>query len=112
KKVDPGEVGNKGQTALFAAAEGNSTEIVKKLLTYETVNVNQKINGKSALHHAILNENLEIVKELVSHGADIHVDSDDDTTLITALKNKELTIAKYLLHVGVSCSNPDVFEQL
>ncbi|XP_037666680.1 protein phosphatase 1 regulatory subunit 27 [Choloepus didactylus] len=58
-------------------------------------------SGLAALHEAVLSGNLECVKLLVKHGADIHQrDEDGWTALHIACSDGYTDIARYLISLG------------
>nr|XP_057906082.1 protein phosphatase 1 regulatory subunit 27 [Doryrhamphus excisus] len=60
-------------------------------------------SGMAALHEAVLTGNLEVVKLLVKHGADVHQrDEDGWTPLHMACSDSFPEIASYLLSIGAS----------
>jgi len=106
KKVDPSFVGPVGQTALYAAIYGGSSEIVNKLLSFEKVDVNQSCQGTSLLAHAVKKGHLEIVQTLLSRKADIELGEEELTPLIIALQEEQLEIADLLIDAKADCMNP------
>jgi hypothetical protein len=89
-----------GITALYAAVESNSLEIVKELLDKSDIDVNTKTaKGTTPLLRASLNGNLEIVKALLnSDEIDVNAaDKDGNTALFIASSKGNLEIVKALL---------------
>ncbi|XP_068607018.1 protein phosphatase 1 regulatory subunit 27b [Brachionichthys hirsutus] len=61
------------------------------------------LSGMAAIHEAVLSGNLECVKLLVHHGADIHQrDEDGWTALHMACSDGFPHIARYLLSLGAN----------
>ncbi|XP_072414314.1 transient receptor potential cation channel subfamily V member 6-like [Chiloscyllium punctatum] len=74
--VDPFEKGVMGETALHIAALYGSYEVATILLEEvpDLINVpatSELYEGKTALHIAVANENIHLVKELINRGADV-----------------------------------------
>jgi len=64
-------------------------------------NGRQRFNGKSPLHAAIGTGNIDLVRKLVEHGADInHIDIWGNTPLFEAGWKGDMAIAEYLLEVS------------
>jgi ankyrin repeat protein len=62
------------QTPLIVACKCGRAEVAKLLLGAAGVDTNKvDDDGMSAFHHAVLGNNLEIVRFLVNAGADCHV---------------------------------------
>jgi len=57
----------------------------------------------TALHQAVLDNNLAVVRILIGHGSDINqIDEDSWTPLHAACANGQADIAKFLLEAGAS----------
>ncbi|XP_062886809.1 transient receptor potential cation channel subfamily V member 6-like isoform X1 [Mobula hypostoma] len=74
--VDLFEIGAMGETALHVAAMHDSNKAVMALLQVAPELVNISVTGKlyegvTALHIAVANENVSLVKELIRRGADV-----------------------------------------
>lgn len=93
-----------GRTRLQIACDKGNMETAKRLIEEDGYDVNDQDNaGNTALHEAALNGHLNIVELLVSHGADINVQSYEmfkDTPLIDASANGHLPVVKFLLEHG------------
>lgn len=93
-----------GRTKLQVACDKGKYELAKKLIEEEKYDVNDQDNaGNTALHEAALNGHLDIVKLLVSNGAEVNIKSCEifqDTPLVDASANGHLQIVKYLLSKG------------
>jgi len=57
-------------------------------------------SGKTPLHYASLDGNLDIVKYLVNKGADVNVRDDRGNIPLDYVKQKDLDIRKYLKKNG------------
>ncbi len=70
--ADPAECDEKGRNALHMAAKFNSnTVVVNSLLKDEKIQIDQcDANGTTAMNHAVMASNTEIVKYLLDNGAD------------------------------------------
>ncbi|TRY78667.1 hypothetical protein TCAL_12824 [Tigriopus californicus] len=79
-------------------------EAVMGLLRRASIDIDiNRINsaGLSALHQAVLDNNLTVVKILINHGANINLkDADSWTPLHAACANGMADIAKFLLERG------------
>ncbi len=73
------------------------------------IDVNYKNEkGQTALYSASCQGNLEVVRFLVSKGADIEVPNNNNATaLMCAIWNKQLQTAKYLLDKGANSKHKD-----
>ena len=66
---------------------------------------------RNCLHEAACNENLELVKLLVDHGAKINAkDFQNETPLYKAVNNRRKNIAKYLLDKGADVSIKENYQ--
>jgi len=81
-------------------------EVIMKMLRRDSVSIDvDRINmaGMTALHQAVLDNNLVVVKILLHHGAEIDkVDIDSWTPLHAAAANGHHAIAKYLVSQGAN----------
>lgn len=93
-----------GRTRLQIACDKGKYDVAKKLIEEEHYDVNDQDNaGNSPLHEAALNGYLSIVKLLVSHGANVNIQSYEmfkDTPLVDASANGHLDVVQYLLKHG------------
>ncbi|KAL3229125.1 Protein HOS4 [Nakaseomyces bracarensis] len=93
-----------GRTRLQIACDKGKYDVAKKMIEEEDYDVNDQDNaGNSPLHEAALNGYLSIVKLLVSHGANVNIQSYEmfkDTPLVDASANGHLDVVKYLLKHG------------
>lgn len=89
---------NNGDTALMLAAY---LEKVSKLKALIAAGAKPNQSGWTALHYACVVGNLEIVKILLSHQADVNAETPNKTTsLMLAARRGELQIVKKLLEHG------------
>lgn len=87
----------------FASEKGNCT-LLKLLLLYTSMDLlnKQNNNGRTALWIACYKKHLNIVIELISHGADINiVDNENQSPLIIACQNNDIDIVESLLDFDV-----------
>jgi ankyrin repeat protein len=90
---------NLGSPLFLAAGEGK-LDAVRYLLD-EDANVNARETlGHTALAEAAYYGHVEVVKELLLHGADINAVSDDGTALDIAISRKNTAVADLLRHRG------------
>lgn len=76
-------------TALHAAAYAGRTEAAELLIKYEIdINKQGPYNGYTALHDAIWQDNLEIVKLLLKANADLSLLSNDGKSAMDFAKSK------------------------
>ena len=104
KHVDINQKNNEGATALCAAVAVQRHDLVKLLIDNEA-NVNQYCGTITPLILATDAGNLEIVKYLVDHGADVNAVENDDhkwSALIMAAEKGHLDIVKYLVEHGAN----------
>lgn len=101
-----------GNSALIFATRGNHTKMVG-LLTLHHAEVNvishlELLKGDTPLTIAVRNKNLEIVKMLISNGADVTVKNNyEETALKIAIKNRDIEIVKILIEAGVDLNKED-----
>jgi len=85
-----------GCTPLHVA---KTAEVAKRLTTQEGVRLNIEDNeGRSALHHAVLNRRLEVIKVLLEAGIDITIE--DDSGRKAAHHARDCPAAWWLLKYG------------
>lgn len=100
-----------GRTRLQIACDKGKYDVAKRLIEEEDYDVNDQDNaGNSALHEAALNGHLSIVKLLISHGANVNIQSYEmfkDTPLVDASANGHLDIVRYLLRHGADPTIPN-----
>ena len=94
---------------LFQALKQKDDEVVKKIIR-SGFNVNTKDNdGKTALHYAVANGNLEIINLLLNRGAKINAKAKDKRTPIWMLEtddeNLVMTILRLLISKGADVNH-------
>lgn len=97
--IDIEALDNISNNILLLAASNNQIDLVTRLLKMEIFDVNHKNqNGITALHFAILQENLEMVKMLVEYGADVELeDTGKSNAIAYAISKRNIDIMRYLL---------------
>ncbi|XP_048351097.1 ankyrin repeat domain-containing protein 49 [Sphaerodactylus townsendi] len=93
---------NNPDKLLLWAAEKNRLNTVQRLLSQNLAPVNVRDEDRyTPLHRAAYNGHLEVVRELIAHGADIHALTVDSwTPLHSACKWNNTKIASFLLQHG------------
>ncbi|XP_069058529.1 ankyrin repeat domain-containing protein 49 [Pleurodeles waltl] len=96
------KLSNDNEKLILWAAEKNRVATVKKLLSQSLVLVNVKDEDwYTPLHRAAYNGHLEVARELIAHGADVHaVTVDGWTPLHSACKWNNTKVASFLLQHG------------
>lgn len=72
-----------GHTLLMMACLRDQADLVAELLSRPGVNINLKVNGKTALHHAATMGNDQCAQLLLDAGADRHIRVDIDDSEFT-----------------------------
>lgn len=87
-----------GHSPLTLAAKLDLNNIVKALVeNYSNLNYQIPLNGNTALHFAVLNRNLEIVKILINSKANLDIKNKENKTPYNlALEHSLIDIYKYL----------------
>lgn len=87
-----------GHSPLTLAAKLDLNNIVKALVeNYSNLNYQIPLNGNTALHFAVLNRNLEIVKILINSKANFEIKNKENKTPYNlALEHSLIDIYKYL----------------
>lgn len=81
---------------------GNLNEL-KTAIVYEEINKLKDLKGRSLLFYALINEQEEIFKYLLSQGINPNlVDHSGETVLFEAIKKNKLALAKLLIEKGAS----------
>ncbi|NTV13732.1 MAG: hypothetical protein HGA96_07370 [Desulfobulbaceae bacterium] len=99
----------KGESSLHFAARGNNAEILKKLIRSGAKVDIKSHAGQTPLMVAVINNKINMVKELVANGADINIiETEHGTTpFMQASLQKNYDIAEYLLKIGANKDTPD-----
>ena len=105
---------------LHEAIRNNETDFIEKLFRYKFVkNVNATDNlGFTALHIAVLEKNLKVIKILIKHGAKVNVSSDEETLLpeIGSLIDRDSAKRTYYnltpLHIAALSGSKDIVRKL
>ncbi len=101
--------GDRGDTALIAAAGGGHIDIVKTLLAAGADVKKLNIEGRSALMAAALRGDEAIIKILLDSGADVKVkDQQGETALFDAVRYGHVGTVKLLLEAG---AEPNIHNQ-
>lgn len=76
--------------ALVRAAENNKYDVVSAILGAGPVHTNWHITGNknTSLHHAVMVNNVEMIKLLLKHNCDLSVENDDHETPIVMAANQ------------------------
>ncbi|MBE9535482.1 MAG: ankyrin repeat domain-containing protein [Proteobacteria bacterium] len=90
-------------TPLQDAVEKRHTEIMRLLLA-----AGADAKQKGLLHEAMHEDELEIVKLLLEHGADVNVDFNGETVLNHAVREGKVEAIKILLNAG---ANPNMLDK-
>jgi hypothetical protein len=97
---------------LHAPAGGGFVEVAICLVQEPGADVNQATNaGITALIYAVVHGNLDMVRCLVEHGADVDKcdeEGDKDTALLAAAKEGKLAIVRCLVELGASIEAVDI----
>ena len=87
---------------LHLAAKKNNFKAVQALLASGKFDVNEtNKTSQNALHYAVENDNIDLVKLLVKHGANVEF-ADDQSSLISIVidSNVDVEMAKFLIEKG------------
>lgn len=96
-----------GLTTLTLAARLGSTDLVQELLE-NGARVNKPgRNGWTAMHYAVDQEEMAMVRLLVRHKADLEVRVRGWTPLLMALRDRPLSLAEYLIRKGANVHAAD-----
>jgi len=95
------------QNSLHIAVWHSNTELVKFILSLDKVNINSKDKvGRTPLHYAARNGNLEIVELLIKYGAKVSSSSiTNEEPLHEAVYKGHLEVAKFLLDKGAKVNS-------
>ena len=98
-----------GWTGLICAVHYNKTEVAQYLLPLSDININDN-SGMTALHWACINNNVKIVKELISdQRMNINQkNNSNDTPVMIAVTSGRLEVVKLLFsHQGLNRNTRD-----
>lgn len=100
---------NYNNNELFDAVKNNDLETAKNLIVYKWMNVNEKNGaGETLIFYAVYNNNLEMVKLLVDHNADINVKTYyGKPLLLNCLRNNNNDIVRFLIEKGADVNIED-----
>ncbi|XP_006008508.1 ankyrin repeat domain-containing protein 49 [Latimeria chalumnae] len=96
------KLANKPEELMLWASEKNRLSTVKRLLSQNPLLINIRDEDKyTPLHRAAYSDHLEMVRELIGHGADVHARTVDGwTPLHSACKWNNTKVASFLLQHG------------
>ncbi len=91
----------------YEAEDGNAT--VVNLTLYLGANVNADDNGRTPLMFAVQNWNVDVVRTLIAHHADVNAKYEEDgtTALMTAASDGQMTMVKALINAGADVNAHD-----
>ena len=93
---------------IFDAVREGTVEDVKYFIEKKRVNINVKDDGYTLLHWAAMDDKIEVVKYLISVGADVNVkDNKYATPLHWAVHKGSLEIVKLLVSAGADVNAKD-----
>ncbi len=85
--VNRKESENKRNKAFFQAVKSERVSAVKKILDQGVdVNLKDDVLGNTALSHAVFAGNMEMIKMLLNHGSDPHIENNRGYNAIDAAK--------------------------
>ena len=88
------------QILIVTLIEHNMVDTLK-VITESSYNLNFLIRGQTPLHFAINNQNMDMVRILIEHNADLELDDHyKETALNCAVRKGSIDIIKYLLKQG------------
>jgi ankyrin repeat protein len=99
-------------TALMSAASAGHSNVVQLLLSHSSDVNRMNLNGYSALTEAIESERIDIVKLLITAGANVNLRNihDGNTPLIYALLTRNAEIVKELLELGAEVNTANSID--
>lgn len=94
---------------LVTALRSGNLEVVKEKFSRPGSQVNTPIqHGRSPLHIAVQAQKLDVMKYLVSKGADVNLaDEDECSPLYYAVMNENSNLVEYLLQMGADPDGED-----
>jgi hypothetical protein len=93
-------INSDGQTMLHRLAESNDAIGLALLLQYSANVKVSDVFGRQPIHIALEHEYCNIIKLLIVHGAECGTNSNGDTALHIAAKQRHFDLARYLLEHG------------
>ena len=107
-ELDRNDQRNKNQE-LFEAVKDNKLDLAETLITNKWLDVNEKNGvGETPIFFAVYNNNLEMVKLLVKHGAILDVITYcGSPLLLNCLRHKDNKIVKFLIDSGADVNVKD-----
>lgn len=107
-EVLSGAVAIQAEQPLIRAANDDDLQDLERLLTRDNVNVRDKNTGRTALEHAILNNNHEMVQVLLAAGADVNSrDRSKQTALMLLGSETTVEIVWDLINAGAKVNLRD-----
>jgi ankyrin repeat protein len=105
---------NYNDNELFVAVKNNDLELVENLITYKWMDVNGKNGtGETPIFYAIFNGNLDMIKLLMKHGADVNVIPYYGRPLLMyAFLTNDIDIITYLINNGAQINVTENGESL
>lgn len=86
-----------------------SLRICQEILN-KGIDINQSICGQTLTHGAIKSSNLELLKFLVEHGADLELRCTSEYNIITAAEKGNICVMQYLLDQGINIDQVSVYD--
>ncbi|HEX4899179.1 MAG TPA: ankyrin repeat domain-containing protein, partial [Pyrinomonadaceae bacterium] len=107
-EVLSGAVAIQAEQPLIRAANDDDLQDLERLLTRDNVNVRDKNTGRTALEHAVLNNNREMVQVLLAAGADVNSrDASKQTALMLLGSETTVEIVWDLINAGAKVNLRD-----
>ncbi|CAB3386911.1 Hypothetical predicted protein [Cloeon dipterum] len=96
-KIDLNATNEFGETAFMIACSKNRSDVVEYLLANKDIDLSKEdIGGRTALHHATRSGCVDLVQNLLHHGADLtKKDKDNRNVMFYGLKRKEMILYLY-----------------
>lgn len=106
-KCDVQLTNNTGDNALTLSVLNQQIEMVEYLLSHKIFDINYQTNNKlTALHNAVLSDDIDIVTKLVENGADIlSEDLENNTPIAYAVVTRSVEILRYFLEYSPEMIN-------
>jgi ankyrin repeat protein len=108
RRANVNATGPEGVTALMAAALSAPGAVPDLLAAGANVNAKDNLNRETALYYACRQGDLQVVEELVNHGAEVNTKTMfDRTPLEYAVAADSAPVVQYLLKRGAKLSGKD-----